>query len=115
MSTEEPDLAATQDALVQNWSIVPVAPETEGFGREALLEALKQRVLYLIQHDFNRLMTAMYILDVAEERFKAAMATPGGLDNAAKAVAEVILEREMQKVITRQKYRNVYSIEDLSS
>ena len=108
--TEEPDLTATQEALVQDWAIVPVAPESEGFGRETLLEALRQRVLYLIQKDFNRLLTAMYILDVAEERFKAAMATPG-LDNAAKAVAEVILEREMQKVITRQKYRNVYNID----
>lgn len=113
MSTEEPDLDATQEALVQNWSIVPVAPESEGFGREALLEALRHRILYLIQHDFNKLMTAMYILDVSEDRFKTAMATPG-LDNAAKAVAEVVLEREMQKVLTRQKYRNTYNIEDQS-
>lgn len=110
---EEADLTATQEALVKNWAIVPIAPESEGFGREALLEALKQRVLYLIQHDFNRLLTAMYILDVAEDRFKNAMATPG-LDNAAGAVAEVILEREMQKVITRQKYRNTYTLEDQS-
>lgn len=107
---EEPDYADTHEALVQDWSIVPVAPGQGGDGREALLLALKNRVLYLIQHDFNRLMTAMYILDVAEARFKAAMAVPG-LDNSAAALAEVILEREIEKAATRRKYRNVYNID----
>src|SRR5689334_21839829 len=111
-SEDEPDLGATHDALVQDWNIVPVVGERADFGRDALLEALKKRVLYLIQHNFNRLMTAMYILDVEEDRFKAAMAVPG-LEKSAEALAEVILEREMEKVVTRQKYRNTYKVEAL--
>jgi hypothetical protein len=110
---EEPDFADTHEALIKDWSIVPVAPEQHSSGREALLLALKNRVKYLMQVDFNRLMTAMYILDVEEDRFKAAMAI-SGVDASAAALAEVILEREMQKVITRQKYRNTYNIDDFS-
>lgn len=110
---DDPDYADTHEALVQDWSIVPVPPGEEHSGREALLLALKNRVRYLMQHDFNRLMTAMYILDVEEERFKAAMAV-SGVDASASALAEVILEREIEKAATRRKYRNTYNIEDYS-
>jgi hypothetical protein len=67
-------------------------------------EKLSLVIRYLIDHDMHRLLNAMYRLDVSEAKFHDAMA---GLDKdeAAAKVADLVLEREMQKVQTRLHYR----------
>ena len=86
-------------AIVQNWNI----PDSTGILPHQLLEALANRVGGLMDSDINRLMTAMYTLDIDELRFADAMRLPGK-DMAARAVAELILEREIQKMETRRQY-----------
>jgi hypothetical protein len=96
-------MADTHDSLqkeiVQRWNI----PTDTGLMHHELLEALAKQVSRLIDSDINRLMTAMYTLDIDELRFADAMRLPGK-DMVARAVAELILEREIQKMETRRQY-----------
>jgi hypothetical protein len=72
---------------------------------EDLKRKLEKIVAYLLDNDFERLINAMYRLDIHEEKFKMALAGLSGGDVAQK-VAELIIAREMQKIKTRKKYSN---------
>jgi hypothetical protein len=69
-----------------------------------LHEKLSMLVAYLMEHDMHRLLNAMYRLDVSEARFHAAMQSDSKQE-AAIRIADLIIEREMQKVKTRLHYR----------
>lgn len=58
----------------------------------------------LLAKDFEKLIHILYRIDVSEQKLKAALAETN--DNPAAIIAKMILEREMQKVETRKKYRS---------
>ncbi len=87
-------------ALVQSWQI----EASTGLTSHALLDALTDRVAMLLKHNLDRLAAAMYTLDVDETRFNAALTLPDNSETA-RAVAELILEREIQKMASRRAYR----------
>ncbi|MDH5610529.1 MAG: hypothetical protein OEY56_13710 [Cyclobacteriaceae bacterium] len=64
---------------------------------------LTRVVRYLLDHDFNRLLNALYRIDVGEGTVKQILelALP---EEVAPGLARAILTREMQKVALRQKY-----------
>ena len=65
---------------------------------------LSHLIAYLFEHDMHRLLNAMYRLDVNEAKFHEAMQSDSKED-AAFRIADLIIEREMQKVKTRLHYR----------
>ena len=69
-----------------------------------LLERLAQIVRHLLDKDFESLLHAMYRIDIDEEKLKTALASDPP-DNVPSKIATLILERELQKVETRKKYR----------
>jgi hypothetical protein len=95
------DLECVHRALVQQWGIWPLGPSR--LAREALIEELGRRVDFLLRHDLERLMTSMYLLDVPEEKFAEAVRRPAH-EGPARILAEIILEREVEKMQTRQQY-----------
>jgi hypothetical protein len=99
---ENTDLVRVRDAVAQGWDL-PAAPGGVPESRAAILEALAQRVRHLLDHDFNRLLSAMYLLDVSEERFRNALAH-GDRDTASATLAEIILEREIEKMESRERF-----------
>ena len=60
------------DVLVEHWSLPAETVPTQG----ALLVALTARVQSLIERTPHKLATAMYTLDVSEEKFEAASNLP---------------------------------------
>ena len=58
----------------------------------------------LLAKDFSRLINYLYRLDVSETKLKSALAESN--DNPASMITQMIIEREMQKVETRKKYRS---------
>ena len=98
---ETSKLQDIHSALVQHWSIQPV--EEERMDREALLDELSRRVEFLLKHNYERLLSSMYMIDVPEEQFAEAIKRPPE-EQPARAVAELILAREMQKVESRRRY-----------
>lgn len=73
---------------------------------EELRRLLRKQINYLLDHHFERLVQAMYRMDVRESDFKAALKLPTGPAIVDK-LTELVLEREMQKVITRRLYSAV--------
>ena len=68
-----------------------------------LKEKLEKIVAYLLDNDFERLLNAMYRLDINEEKFKMALSGIG--KNAVSAeITDLIISREIQKLKTRIKY-----------
>jgi hypothetical protein len=90
------------NALSKNWQVA-VTGNSDHSPYDELLEALTRRIRYLLEHNLDRLMTALYILDVPEQRFREAMAEKT-IDKSAHDLARIVIEREMQRVETRRKY-----------
>ena len=94
----------TVKALHDRWGVDAMpAPEANADDRELLLDALEERVVALIHRDFDKLRTALYRLDVPEAQYKAAFDRPD-LKSKARALAEIILDRETQKAETWMRY-----------
>ncbi len=71
---------------------------------ELLRQQLTQVVAYLLQTDRARLYHYLYRIDVEEKRIKSAMAQDPNADMAS-LLANLIIERSLQTVKTRAKYR----------
>ena len=72
--------------------------------RDLLREKLAFIIAHLMEHNFERLCQAMYRLDVSETRFDRVMKeTP--LTDIPYAIADLVIERELQKVRTRMMYK----------
>ena len=67
-------------------------------------EKLSILIAYLMENDMHRLLNAMYRLDVSEAKFYVAMQSLSK-EEVARQVADLIIEREMQKVKTRLHYK----------
>lgn len=71
---------------------------------DELKEKLEKIVAYLLDNDFERLLNAMYRLDINEEKFKLVISGLSG-DSISKEITELIINREVKKLKTRAKYR----------
>ncbi len=68
------------------------------------LEAkLTKVVQYLLDRDFQRLVNAMYRIDLSESQFKEILATAEP-ELVASSLAKAILNRELEKAELRRKY-----------
>jgi hypothetical protein len=65
-------------------------------------KSLTRLIGHLLNNDFERLINGLYRIDVSEEKVKWALASG---DDVAEQIALLIIDREMEKVITREKYR----------
>lgn len=68
---------------------------------EKLENWLTGEIALLMDQDFERLMQVLYRIDISEEKTKLAFAA----SNPANELAKLIIERELQKVATRKKYK----------
>lgn len=69
-----------------------------------LHEKLTHIITHLLQHDFEKLCNAMYRLDVSERKFQEVL-TGTDAPLIGSKLADLVIEREMQKVKTREMYR----------
>ena len=76
--------------------MIPVS----GLDRNTIREKLAILIAHLMQDNFERLCQAMYRLDVSETKFDQVM-NEKPVEEIPYAVADLVIEREMQKVRTR--------------
>lgn len=74
-------------------------------------DKLSYHINELIQHDFQKLVTILYRIDVSEAKLKYLLKENSGED-AGKIIAELIIERQLQKIKSRQEYRPDEDISD---
>ena len=84
-------------------------PENISF--EVLKEQLSSHINFLIQSDFQKLVSILYRVDVNESKLKHLLKENQGFD-AASIITDLIIERELQKIRSRQEYRNDENISD---
>lgn len=86
-------------------AIDPIAiglPEKISFGE--LKEKLSVQINYLIEKDFQKLLSLLYRVDVSEPKLKNLLLEHPG-ENAGNIIAELIIERQLQKIKSRQEFR----------
>ena len=72
---------------------------------------LSVHINHLIQSDFEKLVSLLYRIDVSEPKMRALLQHKQGEDSAAP-IADLIIERQLQKIISREKFSNKKDISD---
>lgn len=72
---------------------------------EEIERVVKQRVSELLQTDFNALVTLLYRIDVSEQKLKLLLETNQDTD-AADIISRLIVERQIQKIKSRNEFKN---------
>lgn len=73
--------------------------------KEDILQWLTEYIDYLISNDFDALLLLLYRIDVSEQKVRSMLAVNKG-ENSARTIADLILERQIQKLYWRNKFKN---------
>ena len=92
----EPDLSLALAKIEESLS----APD-----KEAVLRELEESINWMILHRFEALVQTLYRMDVDETRLRTLLAQPGDTD-AACIIANLLVERQLQKLRTRRQFRS---------
>jgi hypothetical protein len=79
-----------------------ISGETEEISESDLLILLEKKVRQLLDKDFNELILLLYRLDINEEKFNFVISQPA--EKHVSGIANLILEREKEKLFRREKY-----------
>ena len=103
--TEQEEVLESLVLIGNHFSI----PDNELLLSENTYESLEKRISSIVGHlldrDMNRLLNSLYRIDVDELKFKKIL-TEESPENLSKKIAQEIIKRELQKVKTRERYRN---------
>jgi hypothetical protein len=72
---------------------------------EDLTEKLEYYIDGLIQHDFQKLVMLLYRIDVSETKLRLLLKQNQG-ENSARMIAHLIIERQKQKIRSRQEHKS---------
>jgi hypothetical protein len=70
---------------------------------EEMKGRLSVHINQLIQSDFEKLVSLLYRIDISEPKLKLLLQQNPGED-AGKIIAELIIERQLQKIKSRQQF-----------
>ena len=96
----ENNLTIVHELIVKDLGL-SVEDDVKIEGLEKLKKWLTQEIMMLMDHDFKKLLQILYRIDVNEQKAKKAFSAT----NPTSALAELIIERELQKVESRKKYK----------
>lgn len=88
--------------IVQNFEL---STDKEQMSEEELLEILAERMEYMIEYRMEFLLSLMYRLDVEEHKINFAL-SPLAPDPPALGLAKLVVERQKQRLATKEFYRN---------
>ena len=71
---------------------------------DEIRSALIGHINYLITHDFNKLVAILYRVDISENLLKRNLGTKE--TDASAIIAEMIIERQIEKIKTKQQYKS---------
>jgi hypothetical protein len=94
-------------ALQENWQVELGGISPFDANRQLLLEALSERILDLLRNKPEKLLSALYILDIGERVYQQAM-EQDTMQDRAWALAVAVYDRETEKIRLREKYARDY-------
>lgn len=102
MATEELIQSVNNELAIDLPNIISLAQ---------LKEQLAAHINHLINHDFEKLVFYLYRIDVNENKMKALLQSPH--ENAGELIAQLIIDRQLEKQKTKEQFRNTgYSDEE---
>jgi uncharacterized protein YwgA len=84
---------------------------SEAISLEELKQKLSLHINHLINHDFEKLVSLLYRVDVNENKMRRLLEQKRGED-AAGLIADLIIERQMQKIKSRRETKSNNDIPD---
>ena len=78
---------------------------------DELKEKLAAHINHLINHDFEKLGSLLYRIDVNENKMRGLLDNQEG-ENAAGLIADMIIERQLQKIKSRKETKRNGDIPD---
>lgn len=93
----EKDLEREPESLLPERQTLP--------DHNTLKQKLEEVIAYMLDNEFEKLCNAMYRLDVSEKLFHRAL-NETAKDAVPAVLAELVIERELQKVKTRRLYKD---------
>jgi hypothetical protein len=81
-----------------------------GINADLFIKKLAEYINGLINYDFNKLIAILYRLDVNEKKLRQLLALQqGSADNAGALIAKLIVERQLEKIKLRKKFKQTDS------
>jgi hypothetical protein len=103
MNTDQEIIMSAKEMLEKHLD-VHVA-EKNIVSREALIGWLSAHIVYMLQHEMEKLLQLLYRIDVNEKKVKEAFAQSNPA-MIAPTIAVLILDRELQKAKSRLAHKN---------
>jgi hypothetical protein len=97
----EPILESSDTQILLDFELT--IPEKE-LNEQELLDYLSEAVGYMIEHRLDFLLSLLYRLDVDEYKINKAL-LPGNPKPANIALAQLVLDRQKQRVATKKAYK----------
>lgn len=100
-----------------NTELIPVIIESfelflpPDISLKELKEKLAVHINHLINHDFQKLVSLLYRVDVNENKMRKLLEEKEG-ENAAGLIADLVIERQLQKIESRKNSSKDDSIPD---
>ena len=85
--------------------------ELKETGYDQLKKELATQINHIINTDFTELIRILYTVDVNESKLKTLLKENSGSD-AGEIIAELIIERQLQKIRSRREHRRDNDIDD---
>ena len=89
------------DSINKDWALRLNNTLTE----DELVDAFAVHLNDMIVHEFPRLITALYRIDVSEQKVRQTL-RENPMADAGKIIAHLIIERQKQKIKTRELFRS---------
>lgn len=102
MTSEE--LQKNISLTVKNFNIPEFSDALSHY--EDLHKVLSLHIRELLDTGMERLMQILYRIDVSEEAVKRAFAEGQSINGIADRLARLCIERQLQKIRTREEYKN---------
>lgn len=106
MANPSPIYSATQ-IIIRDFDLDPEKAGLDGKTADALKErllfVLTHQIAYLMEEDIERLKWILYRIDVSEAKLMAALAD-NHAGEAPRIIAQLIIDRQIEKAITRQQF-----------
>ena len=81
-----------------------LVPFFETRSKDEFKKYLTERLAYLIDHNFELLVNTLYRIDVNEEKLSK-LFSGDNREHIPSKLADLIIERQIQKIILRNKYK----------
>ncbi len=99
---EEKFIKETHELIVRDFEVEEL--EGESISEQALLDALADRVAWLIEYRMEFLLSLMYRMDISEAKVNDAL-SPANPAPANVALARLVLDRQKERIRTKQQYK----------